>query len=91
MEIIGLARGGRGQRIPHISCSVGRPQNGPHLRMLEHVFPQPVVMTGAHPGEPRRPKRQMAIRIQTRRDPQSVRRKVTLEHVVAGDVKDIVT
>jgi hypothetical protein len=33
----------------------------------------------------------MAVGIQTRGDPQSVRRQVTLEHVGAGDVKDIVT
>jgi hypothetical protein len=32
----------------------------------------------------------MAIRIQARRDPESIPREITLEHVVAGDVEDAV-
>ena len=39
--------------------SVGRAQNRPHLRVLEHVLLQPVVVTGAHPGEPAILKRQV--------------------------------
>ena len=33
-------------------ASVRGPQNRPHFRMVHHELPQPVIMAGAHPGEP---------------------------------------
>ena len=52
LENIGSASGATDASGDTGSSSVGGPQNGPHLGMLEHVFPQAVIMTGAHPGEP---------------------------------------
>ena len=72
------------------SCSVSGPQNGFHLGVLEHELSQLVIMTCAHPGEPPVAERQMTVGVQTCSDPQRVRRQVTLEHVVAGDVIDLV-
>jgi hypothetical protein len=81
----------RGGKYPGGYASVGRPQNGPDLGMLEHVLPQPVVMTGAHPCESPIAEGHVTVSVQAGGDTQGVRRQVTLEHVVAGDVKDIVS
>ena len=46
-------------------------------------------MPGTFPGKLPAGKRQVTVGVQTGGVPQRVRRQVTLEHVVAGDVKDI--
>jgi len=53
-----------GSRVAHIACSVRGPQNLPHLRVLEHVLPQQMIMPGTFPAEPAAGKRQMGIRIE---------------------------
>ena len=48
LEIVGLASGATDASGVSGSSSVGGPQDGPHLGVLHHVFPQPVIVAGAY-------------------------------------------
>ena len=91
LDYIGSASDATGASGVFGSFSVGGPQNRPDLRMVHHVFPQPMKVTRTYPSEASIREAQVAVGVQTGRDAQCVRREVTLEHVVAGDVKDTVS
>ena len=74
-----VSRGGpRGEKLQ----SVGGPQNGPDLGVLDHELPQPVIVPGVLPGDVRTGERQVAVGVQTGRDPQSIGREITFIHVL---------
>ena len=54
--------------------------------MLDHERSQPVIVTCILPGDVAVGERQVAVSVQTGRDPQSVGRQVTFETIVADDV-----
>ena len=70
MQIIGLAMEGVGAAAT--GDSVDRPQDLPDLRVPQHVLPQQVLMRGVLPGDVTQRERQIAVCVQTRRDPQRV-------------------
>ena len=70
--------------------SVGRPQDGPDLGVLGHECPQPVIVTRILPGYAAVGERQVAVSVQTGRDPQGVGRQVAFELVLADHVEDAI-
>ncbi len=55
------------------AASVDGPQDAGCLGVVQCVVPQPVVLPTAHVGKPVRSKRQVAICVETRGDPQGIR------------------
>jgi hypothetical protein len=55
-----------------LPASVNRRQNFPHLRMLEHVLPQPVILLCASLGKFILSKRQMTVGKKAGRDSQGI-------------------
>ena len=66
--------------------SVGRPQDLPDLGVLGHECSQPVIVMRILPCDVAVGERQVAVSVQTGRDPQSVGRQVAFETIVADDV-----
>ena len=58
--------------------------------MVQHVPPQQVVVPGVLPGHVREGEREVAVSVQTGRDPQRVRREITFIHVLALHVEDAI-
>lgn len=75
--------------------SVYRLQDAAHLDVAKHVFPQQVVLLSAGLGNPAITsaghaitKRQIAVRMQTSRKAQCIRRHLRPKSVTAADRKD---
>ena len=82
----GKIRGGRAHPTPW--NSVRRPQDPHDLGVLHAVFPQQVIMPSILSGNVTQRERQIAVGIQTRRDPQRVRRKIAFVHILAFDMEN---
>ena len=71
-----------------VVTSVRRAQDLPDFGVLDHERSQPVIVTCILPGDVAVGERQVAVGVQTGRDPQSVGREVAFEHVLADDVEE---
>ena len=73
-----------------VVTSVGRPQDLPDFGVLGHERSQPVIVTCILPGDVAVGEREVAVGVQTGRDPQSVGREITFIHVLALHVEDAI-
>ena len=76
------------EKIFSAEASVDHPQDRPHLRVLQHIFPQQVLLFVAGVGQLRHSRKgQMAVGVQTDGDTQGIIGQVTFKLIITGDME----